>query len=110
MAVGTRYTASISDTAIDLIFQVIIGGIAKDPFSWNKVEIYPSYQDAIDDTNLVETIPGGSMVDTGDGLVQYEISPIGLFWTVSNLRDKIRVVYDSNQVKLGNDAIHFSII
>jgi hypothetical protein len=74
MARGSRYNATTGDTDIKLLFQFTLNGVATDPYSWDRVEIYDNYDDALSNTNPMETIETANITDIGDGLVEYVIT------------------------------------
>jgi len=59
-----RYDADIN-TAITLEFNFTKNNVLFEPLTWTKVEIYDSYADAVNDTNIVETITTFTNVSTG---------------------------------------------
>jgi len=67
-----------------------------DPYSITKVEIYPSENDAINNTNRIQTILSTAITKIGIGLFEYEVSAIA---TAGVYFDKIYLVPDSGEAE-----------
>jgi hypothetical protein len=63
---GTRANTAVDDPTT-LQTQLIVNGIQTEPFSFDKVEIYPTYEDAQAETNIIETIPAIDITTDGNG-------------------------------------------
>lgn len=88
MANGTRFNA-VEDIPTDLQFQFLRNGAPHEPFSWDKVEIYPTHDDAVAKTNIIETILSANISSNGGGLGSYTAAAIA---TAGVYFDRVYVV------------------
>jgi hypothetical protein len=73
---GTRSDAIVGE-ATTLQFQFLKDGLNFEPFKALRVEIYPTYNDALNGTNIIETIAEANISTNGDGLLTYVASDVG---------------------------------
>ncbi len=72
---GTRETAN-TNTSTTLQFQFLSQGIPYDAYSVDQVTIHASEEDAINNENIIQTIPSYSIVHTSTGLYTYVVNTI----------------------------------
>ena len=72
---GTRSNAVV-DEPTTLQFQFLKDGLNFEPFSIKRIEIYPTYADAVASTNIIEIIT--SINTNGDGLLTYVAAAIDI--------------------------------
>ena len=88
MANGTR-NDSIQNQDIDLYYNFLQNGALFDAYSFDKVEIYPTYADAQAETNIIETIQGtGNITNISTGRYSYTASGIA---TIGTYYDKVYI-------------------
>jgi len=74
-AVATRYNA-LKDEINTLSFQFKKNNVPFNAHQIVEVKIYTSYENAVADTNAIETIAAGAVANPSTGLYQYPVSPI----------------------------------
>ena len=67
---GNRYTANTIETTT-LDFVLTKNGVSLDAHEINEVTIHATYEDAIANTNIIQTISSGSITHTSTGLYEY---------------------------------------
>lgn len=85
---GTRFDAIINQP-ITLKFQFTLNYQPFDAYSVNKVEIYGSQDDALNNLNIIETILQANITREAIGLYSYTVSPLT---TAKTYFDKIYII------------------
>jgi hypothetical protein len=96
-----RYTAdTVSTTTLN--FRFIHGSVYADPYSVNNVTIHSSYDDAVNDANIIETINSTEITKISIGYYEYTVDILPIAGTYF---DKIFV----NLTSTGSEASFISV-
>lgn len=99
---GTRNNAIVG-TPIDLQFQFLLNDEAFSAYQVLRVEIYPTYDDAKDETNIIETIDGtGDIVESDEGLYDYTVVALS---SPTTYYDKIFIIPVENDPIWDDDTL-----